>query len=383
MYLSYASPFRNRLRGCLTVATVATVFVLLGLIGALYQAFHPSAGSSGADMLIVTSRYSTQAPLPVALHDTIAAVPGVRAVYYQNGYLAVYQQPTNRLILAAVGLPSDAFQGLSLSTDQVRRFTQTRDGILVGEDLAKRNNWNIDQQIPLHIAGFINKDGNDTEMFEVLGIYHGLTADRAKFNSIAIARWDYLNESSAVRSDAVGVFKVRLQQGASSDVVSQAIDKATVNSDSPTRTQTAQALLLSLFTQMGDLGGAMRMVVIAAIFTLVIVTATSLVHAVRHRSVEHATLLAMGYTRGMVARMVIYESVGQVATGVVVGALVVFGLLGYLRISHTSNFPVPSFSFGTFAFVSCGTLVLAALAGSFGAAQAARLNMASALKQAQ
>ncbi|RDS82766.1 hypothetical protein DWU98_06330 [Dyella monticola] len=383
IYLSYAKPFRNRLRGFLTVATVAMVFVLLGLLGAVYQVFHPSAGSSGADILAVTSRYSTQSPLPVALHDTIAKVPGVRNVYYQSGYLAVYQQPTNQLILAAVSLPTDALQGLSLSNDQQINFTRTRDGILVGEQLAEHNGWKVGQQIPLRITGFVNKEGGDSELFEILGIYHGLTADRAKFDNIALVRWDYLNESRAVRSDAVGLFKVRLETGASPDAVSQAIDRATANSDHPTRTQTAQALLLSLFRQMGDLSGAIRMVVIASIFTLVLVTATSLTHAVRRRSVEHATLRAIGYTRSTIARMVIYESVGQVATGVVVGALLIAGLCRCLHASHVSNFPVPVVNLGTFAVVACGTLALAALAGSFGAAQAARLNMASALKQAQ
>ncbi len=382
MYLTYARPFRNRLRGLLTIATVATVFVLLGLLGLLYQAFHPAVGSSGADMLVVTSRYSSQAALPISLRANLAAVPDVSEVYYQTGYMAVYQQPTNQLLMAAVGLPTDAFKDLSITADQLKAFAARRDGLLAGDQLAQRNHWSVGQQVPLHVAGFANKDGGNTQLFEVLGIYHGLTADRAKLDSIAIVRWDYMNESAATHADTVALYKVKLAPGASTDAVAHAIDGMTANSDHPTRTQTAQALLLSLFTQMGDLSGAMRLIVLAAIFTLVIVTATSLAHAVRRRSLEHATLRAMGYTRGMVARMVIYESVCQVVCGVVVGAVLVYALLAHLRARHVPNVPDPGLDPGTLVLVACGSIALAALAGSFGAIRAARLDMATALKQA-
>ncbi|MCC4597491.1 FtsX-like permease family protein [Xanthomonas campestris pv. phormiicola] len=382
MYLTYAKPFRNRLRGFLTIATVATVFVLLGLLGLLYQAFHPAVGSSGADMLVVTSRYSSQAALPISLRTRLAEVPGVSEVYYQTGYLAVYQQPTNQLLVAAVGLPTDAFKDLSLSEEQLKAFSVRRDGMLVGAQLAQRNHWSAGQQVPLHVGGFLNKDGNDTQLFEVLGVYHGLTADRAKLDSIAVVRWDYMNASAARQGDTVALYKVKLAAGASADDVAHAIDGITANSDHPTRTQTAQALLLSLFTQMGDLSSAMRLVVLAAIFTLVIVTATSLAHAVRRRSLEHATLRAMGYTRGMVARMVIYESVCQVLCGVIGGSALVYALLAHLRARHVPNVPDPGLDLGTFALVACGSIALAVLAGSFGAVQAARLEMAAALKQA-
>ncbi len=154
------------------------------------------------------------------------------------------------------------------------------------------------------------------------------------------------------------------------------------NSSAQTKTATEKAFSASFASQIGDVGAIVTYVGIAVLFSMLLVTATTMAQAVRERTAELAVLKALGFDQRRIVAMVLGESVLVTMLGAALG-------LGLAWLLVTGMYPamarfMPAFKLTTepvaLGFVLA--LVLGALAGIWPAVQAMRLRVVEALRRA-
>ena len=315
LHLIVAGLMRKKTRTLLTLLSVVAAFALFGLLDAVRVAFNAPNSVAGIDRLIVASRFSIIQPLPYADYMRIRAVPGVKEVAYANWFGGIYQDPKNFFPNIAVS----ARQFLDIHTEfvlpeaQKQAFLDTRTGAIVGEALAERFGWHVGDKIPLQATIFPNKDGSNTWVFDLVGIYH---ADRPELRGIEqqmLFRYDYFDEGRQFGHGTVGWYIVKVDDPAHADRVAHAIDHMFANSADETKTQSEREFQLAFAKQIGDIGLIVSAIMAAVFFTLVLLTGNTLAQGIRDRIPELAVLKTIGFTNSTVLLMVLGESVFMLA----------------------------------------------------------------------
>ncbi|MDE2219814.1 MAG: ABC transporter permease, partial [Gammaproteobacteria bacterium] len=173
LQLVWAALLRRRTRTLFTLLSVIAAFLLFGLLDSVRGAFAGAGASvNGANRLVTISKITFTMELPKSLQERIRAVPGVADVAYANWFGGIYQDPKNFFPNEAVS-PNfmDAYPEWRLSPAQRAAFRATRTGAVVGARLAKQFNWKLGDRIPLQATIFPQKDGSNTWMFDLVGIY--------------------------------------------------------------------------------------------------------------------------------------------------------------------------------------------------------------------
>ena len=126
--------------------------------------------------------------------------------------------------------------------------------------------------------------------------------------------WDYLNESIKKlyprRGDQTGVFIVQLRDPGQAAEVSAAIDAMFKNSLAETLTETEKAFQLSFVAMTEAILLAIQAVSFVVIVIIMAVMANTMAMTARERGSEYATLKALGFSGGFVARLIMAESIG-------------------------------------------------------------------------
>jgi len=137
LHLAGTGVRRNPVRASLTVLTVATAFLLFGLLDAVRSSFDEAGQRiDGAARLQVTSRMSLMQSLPRSLEPAIAGIEGVAAVGSGSLFPAVHQDARNPIPGYAVSSGYLALMPeLDASAQARQAFATKRDGALVGESL--------------------------------------------------------------------------------------------------------------------------------------------------------------------------------------------------------------------------------------------------------
>ncbi|MGY4470761.1 ABC-type antimicrobial peptide transport system permease subunit [Bradyrhizobium sp. LB9.1b] len=145
----------------------------------------------------------------------------------------------------------------------------------------------------------------------IRGVFDG--RDRKTDTSQLFFHWDYLNETLRVRSkaqaDQVGIFAVEAVSINRVADVSQAIDGVFRNSLAETLTETERAFQIGFMKQTEAILISIRIVSFVVIFIILAVMANTMAMTARERFREYATLKAIGFSPGYVARLILGESV--------------------------------------------------------------------------
>ena len=116
--LLFANLRRRRVRTVLTIASVATAFLLFGLLEALRYGLLGGVEMAGADRLMTMHKVSFIQPLPRNYLNRIQGVEGVRAATALEWFGGTYQTERNQ-IPAQVADPETLFEKLrQLTTGQ-------------------------------------------------------------------------------------------------------------------------------------------------------------------------------------------------------------------------------------------------------------------------
>lgn len=377
--LVWRSLLRRKVRTLFTTLSIIVAFVLFGALMALRGAFTLGIELAGADRLVMIQKVSFIQPLPRSHQGRIAAAEGVEAVTHSSWFGGIYQDPKNFFAQIAVE-PEPLLQMYPeyvLPDDQKRAWFANRTGAIVGRALADRFGWKVGDRIPLQPTIWRKADGSAWE-FTIDGIYEA--GARGTDLTQMFFHYDYLNEAREFGQDLVGWYVVRVSNPDEADQVAQRLDALFANSPSETKTSTEKAFVQAFASQIGDIGSILIAVLVAVLFTILVVVGNTMAQSIRERTSELAVLKTLGFTDGRLLGLVLLESCMLAVLGGGIGLTLAW--LITLGGDPTGGF-LPAFYLPTRDLVLGVVLVFALglAAGLLPAWQASRLRIVDALRR--
>jgi len=375
--LIFANLMRSKRRTFLTVFSIAIALFLFCTLRTVITSFEASLRASQATRLVVRHAASLVFPLPLAYRERLSRVPGVTGISYGNWFGGFYQDPKNQFAQFAMDVPTllDLFPEVILPAGQAEAFRSERTACIIGAALARKYGWKLGDQIPIMGTIFPGE-----WRFVVRGIYTGQTKDVDE--NTLFFHWDYLNESLPEgRKSLVGIYWLRIASPDLAASVSGRVDALFENSPQPTKTETEKAFQAGFISMIGNVQLLLTIIGSAIVFAIMLVTINTMMMAARERTTEIAVLKTLGFSDGLILRLVGGEALFLSLLGGGLGcglAALVFRESDFTGGGFFPNFRVLPET------VLLG-LVLAALMGLLSgvapAVQAARLQVASALRR--
>lgn len=376
-YLSlvWANLWRKKARTAFTVLSVAVAFMLFGLLQGANAWFQGFAKSTHASRLYVVSRISELELLPRAYLDRLQRVPGVRSATYIGGLVGTYQERTNTVVVLAADASRlfAVFPEWQVASEQRHALQTTRTGAVVGARLLERYHWKLGDRVPLRTST-LKQDGSTTWEFDIVGVYDVPSAP-AQADRV-LANYEYLDEARHDGKGRVFAFVVDADDAMHTAQVAAAIDAEFANSPDETLTQDEKSYVQGQLRQIGDVGAMVNGIVGAVLFTLLFLLGNTMMQSVRERIPELAVLKTIGFSDGLVTRLVVAEALLLCVLAALLGlagAALVFPVTAALGLAGAALPP---------AVIAAGLGIAVALALASGlppALRARRLSIVDAL----
>jgi putative ABC transport system permease protein len=327
LHLVWRNLLRRKVRTTFTLLSIFIAFLLFGLLMTIRETFSLGVDLAGLDRLMVIHKISIILPLPSSYQQQLRSVPGVEVVTHNTWFGGVYQDPAN--FFSSIAIEPEPYLGMypevHLPPDQMKAWLADRQGAIVGVDLAKRFNWKIGDRIPLK-SFYRTKSGGDTWEFNIDGIYDGDPGvDKTSF----FFRFDYLDENRAANSGAgtVGWYVIKIKDASQSKQLATTFDEMFANSQAETKTTTEKGFIDGFAKQVGDIGSIMIAILVAVLFTILLVVGNTMAQAVRERTSELAVLKTLGFSNTKILALVLAESMFIAVAGGGLGLLTAWAIV--------------------------------------------------------
>ncbi len=381
--LFFANLGRKPVRTTLTVASIVVAFLLFGLLKTMEGALSLAADLAGVDRLATMHKVSMIQTFPISYVNRIRGVDGIVEVAPFTWLGGIYQDERNQI--AAQGTDPETFLKVyseyKLPPEQLADWFSDRGSAIVGKTLAGRFGWKVGDTVPIRSAFFRKTDGSDTWDMRLAGIYETTNGD----NSSLFFHIDYVNESLAENSgarDSIMFIVTKIANPAESDKVSAAVDALFANSPAETKTATERAFIQGYANMIGDIGTIVTAVASAVFFTMLLVTGNTMAQSVRERTNEMAVLKTLGYSKRVVAGLVLTESFVITALGGAIGLGLAALAAESMGAALAQFFPVIGIPSSTYVIGAALVVVLSVLAALLPSAEAWRLRITDALRKA-
>lgn len=305
--LLWAGLWRKRARTVFTILSIVTAFLLFGMLQGVLAAFDKNLEAAAVDRLTVVSKVSFTEPLPYSYLSQIQTIPGVAGVTYESWFGTYYREPTNQVFSFPID-PESYFPivpEMKVPPDMVQTLMRTRNGAVVGSQLATKFGWKVGDRVPLHSVIWTKTDGNSDWQFDIVGIY---TSEHSQYNQSFFFNHTYFDEFRSFGKGTVGWYVVKLKDPNAANQVSQAIDARFANSPDETKSAPEKEFQQSFIKQQFDIVLIVRLILLAVFFTLLILTGNTMMQSVRERIPELAVLKTLGFTDTGVQLLVFGES---------------------------------------------------------------------------
>lgn len=328
--LVFASLWRKPTRTVLTTLSLATAFVLFGVLDPIAQLFEGGTGSAAANRLVVSPRHSISDMIPVRYVDTVRGIEGVETVAHQTWFGGMFRDPANNFTRWAISARSwlDAHPEILLPEDQRRAFINTPSGAIVGRATAEKYDLHVGDKLPLTADIWHNRDGSEWT-FDLTGIFDG--ADEAVDTTRLLINFDYFDDYRIVAPGYVSNLIVTVEPDTEPARVARAIDEAFANSSLETRTVSEQEFELRTARQYGNVSLMVRGVLAAVFFTIVLLAANTMAQATRERTTELAVLKTVGFPASRILALVLSESIAIPLAAALAGLAIAGVVLSYMR----------------------------------------------------
>ena len=342
---------RNKRRAALSLVSVAvSLFLLVTLLVALREMTVPPEDLGAALRVVVRNRVSLANLLPARQRATIERIPGVEAVSpftYFAGKFRNEEMMTFAQFAMDAKLLQPIFGEAKMPAEQFEAFVKDQTACVVGKLTAEKYKLKIGDRVQFMSTIF----GCPLEM-KIAGIYAGTLDDRN-----VLFHQKYLDESCEVVRDQVGMWWVKVRSIEEMPHVIETINKAFASTSAEVRAETERAFQLSFVSMMGGVKVFIQSISTVVVFTLLLVSASTMSMAIRERFRELAVLKALGFRRHDLFALILAESFGLAAAGAFVG---VGG--AWLFFTHPKIAGVVA---GVFAVIVFGFAVRAAVSGWF------------------
>lgn len=292
---------RNRRRALLTIVSVAISCALLVTLLTLQRELTTPPESEAATLRIIArNKVSLVQPLPFKQMAQIERIPGVATVSPFTFFGGMFRDET-ATGWAQFAVDPARFRGLiiegKISAGSYEDFIKDRNSCLMGKDTMERYQMKVGDVVKLTGTFYpVNLE------LRVAAVYNGTVDDRNCF---------FHHELLDQLMDGWGMTGTWYLCAESPDVVNdviQRVDAAFANTSAEVRAETERAFQLGFVSMFGNvkmLTGAISLVVV---FTLILVSASTMSMAIRERFRELAVLKALGFQRRELAGFVLAES---------------------------------------------------------------------------
>lgn len=303
---------RNRRRATLTVLSVASSCALLVTLLTLQRELTVPPESEGASLRIIArNKVSLAQPLPAKQLSAVEKIPGVVAVSpftffggnFRDEQMTSFAQfavdPARFRELLVEGRVSDG------SYDE---FIKDRNSCFVGADTMKRYNLRIGDR--MRFTGTFYPVDLD---LKIAAVFTGTVDDRGVFFHHKLL--DELNGDPGT----VGTWYIRVASADVANDVIARINQAFENSSAEVRAETERAFQMGFISMLGNVKVLTLSISAVVVFTLMLVTVSTMSMAIRERFRELAILKALGFRRRELFSFILAESFGLSALGALVG----------------------------------------------------------------
>ena len=370
---------RKKMRFMLTVFSVSVAFYLFTTIAGIEQALTASIENSNQFRLMTNHKISLTRSLPLNYQQKIAQIDGVNQVAYASWFGGFYQDETNQLAVNAVSANNyfSLYPEYQLSEQALSNWQKNRIGIVIGETLANKFNWQVGDRVPLKSSIWMNRSGSFTWDFEVAAIYRG--KDHYTNTNQVFFHHQYFDKARAYARYSATWMSTQVAANANVDQVAASIDALFANATEATRTTTEQVFIKEQAQQFIDMANILTWVVMAVFFTLMLIVCNTMVLTIRERLNEIAMMKALGFSSAELIEQIFLESLLLLSLGALIGALLAMFTIGQIQ-TLMADF-LPGIRVLTTHFYQLAGLVLlsAIICSAFPAVSIKRLTISSTL----
>jgi putative ABC transport system permease protein len=201
-----------------------------------------------------------------------------------------------------------------------------KNGCILGKITADKNNIHEGDRFSLNSTIFPGALD-----FKVVGIYSGTPDDRNMF-----FRHDYLDDSIGYPG-LVGMWWLKVKSAEDMPRVIETINKTFENTAAEVRAESERAFQLSFISMFGNVKMLVASISTVVVFTLVLVTASTMSMAIRERFRELAILKALGFRRRELFVFILAESFGLASAGALIGIGAAYCLYTFGDISRMTS----------------------------------------------
>jgi putative ABC transport system permease protein len=379
--LVWRNLWRRKIRTIFTLLSIFIAFLLFGLLMTIRATFSLGVDIAGLDRLMVIHKISIIMPLPVSYQSRLQAVPGVETVTHNTWFGGQYQDPSN--FFATIAVEPEKYFGMypevHLPPEQMQAWLADRQGAVVGVDLARRFEWKMGDRIPLKGTIYRTKAGSDTWEFNIVGIYD---AEPGFDTSQFFFRYDFLDEARDIGEGSIGWYVVKIENASRSKEIGATFDEMFANSPAETKTTTEKGFIDGFAKQVGDIGSIMIAILVAVLFTILLVAGNTMAQAVRERTSELAVLKTLGFSNVRILTLVLVESVFVAVVGGGLGLGLAWAIVFFVG-DPTGGFLSPFYLPSRDVVVGIGLMAaVGVVSGLLPAVGAMRIKITDALRKA-
>jgi putative ABC transport system permease protein len=372
--LVWAGLWRKKARTILTMLSIVVAFLLFGLLQGINQGFNSVVQNLDVNRLYISPKTAMDG-LPLSYQARIKAVPGVQHVSHWTYFGGFFRDARNVIPAFATDVPElfAIFKEIKIEPEYIEAMQRTRTGALVSDTLAKQYGWKVGDRVPIGTSIWTNKEGSNTWYFDIVGTFdvsaYGMGFPSFYFN------YGYYEESAAFGAGVVHFYLASIEDPLQGTQIAKAIDALFENSMAETRTDTESGFAQRSLEQIGDINFIVNAIVGAVLFTLLFLTANTMMQSVRERIPELAVLKTLGYSDGKVLALVLIEAFLLCIFAALIGIGLAAAIFPMLR-TIMGDLPMPPIV----VWMGIGVAMLLALvSGLPPAVRAQRLNIVDAL----
>lgn len=327
---------RNKRRAALSVLSVGvSLFLLVVLQVGLRELTLPVEDVGAALRVAVRNKISIANLLPARQLPIIERIPGVEAVTPFTWFGGKYKNEEG-MTFAQFAMDAKKLRAVfgeaKMDAAGYEAYESQRDACVIGRITADKYKLKVGDKITLESSVYpVTMD------FQIVGVYSGTADDRNM-----LFRQDYLDEASGVKGQ-VGMWWLRVRSAEEMPRVIDAINKAFENTSAEVRAETERAFQLGFISMWGNIRLLVTLICSAVVFTLLLVTASTMSMAIRERFRELAILKAIGYRRRELFAFILAESFGLAMAGALIGVGGAYLLLTHGDVPKMTNGIFPSF----------------------------------------
>ncbi len=324
VYLAHRSLSRNRFRSAINTFAVAIAFFLFNVLSSIITSLDPSTVELSSTRMVVQNKIGITESLPISYYQRLKDYSGVKEVSPMNWFGGYYMEEDNLITTYAVDPISylKIYPEIKLSAEEWKAWVETRNGVIVGEDMVARTGWKIGDSIPLKSNIFTNRNGGNVWDVVVVGVFR--SAEKNIDSNKIFMQYEYFNYSHTFGEDWTGLFLVSFENPEEFSRLAAAIDADTANSFHETKSVTESAFQQEYFKRMGDISYVISNVIFAAFFAIMLVVCTSMYQHAVEKVKETAILKTFGFRNSQTVMIDLIEASMVILQGFLLGLLIAY-----------------------------------------------------------